>query len=233
MLGNLFNQILYEPIFKFLVFLYNNIPGHDLGIVIIILTILIRIILFPLSQKSIKSQMKMAMHKDQIKEIQSKYKSKEEQSRELMKFYKENKINPFSGCLPLLIQFPILIALYRVFINVLSAKDGLISPLFLGFLDLSKRSPILAIIAGISQFFASRLAMKRTASIPQPGVSEKAAETQKNMSRQMTYMFPLLTVFISWNFPAGLPFYWAVSTVLGLAQDYYLYKKYGRNKKDN
>src|SRR4030043_1112543 len=119
MLGNIFNQVLYEPIFKFLVFLYNNIPGHDLGVVIIILTLIIRIILFPLSQKSIKSQMRMAQFKDQIKDIQNKYKSKEEQSRELMKFYKENKINPFSGCLPLIIQLPILLALYRVFINVL------------------------------------------------------------------------------------------------------------------
>lgn len=233
MLGNLFNQILYEPIYGFLVFLYNTIPGHDLGVVIIILTILVRIILFPLSQKSIKSQMRMSLYKDQIKELQKKYKTKEEQSRELMKFYKQNKINPFSGCLPLLIQFPILIALYRVFINVLSAKDGLISPLFLGVLDLSKKSPVLAILAGVSQFFASRLATKRSISIPQPGASEKAADMQKNMGRQMTYFLPAITIFIAWNFPAGLSFYWVVSTLLGLIQDYYLYKKYGGNRKNN
>ncbi|MCX6730003.1 MAG: YidC/Oxa1 family membrane protein insertase, partial [Candidatus Portnoybacteria bacterium] len=217
MLGNLYNQILYQPIYNFLVFLYNNIPGHDLGIVIIILTLLIRVILFPLSQKSIKSQMKMAKHKDQIKEIQNKFKTKEEQSRELMKFYKENKINPFSGCLPLLIQLPIIIALYRVFINVLGAKDGLISPMFLGIIDLSQKSPILAILAGVSQFFASKMTLKRTISMPQPGVSDKAAETQKSMTRSMTYIFPVMTIFIAWNLPAGLAFYWVVSTLLGLA----------------
>jgi len=234
MLGNIFNQLLYEPIFKFLVFLYNNIPGHDLGVVIIILTLLIRIILFPLSQKSIRSQMRMSQFKDQIKDIQNKYKSKEEQSRELMKFYKENKINPFSGCLPLVIQLPILIALYRVFINVLNPNNGLVlGHTFLGIIDLSKTSSVLAILAGVSQFFASRLTMKRTASMPQPGVSDKAASTQKSMSKQMTYLFPILTIFIAWKFPAGLAFYWVVSTLLGLVQDYYLYNKYGRNPKNN
>jgi len=232
MLANLYNQILYEPIYNFLVFLYNNLPIHDLGIVIIILTILVRIILFPLSQKSIKSQMKMAGHKDQIKEIQTKFKNKEEQSRELMKFYKENKINPFSGCLPLIIQFPIIIALYRVFINVLSAKDGLISPMCLGIIDLSQKSPVLAILAGVSQFFASRMATKRTVAMPQPGVSDKAAETQKNMTRSMNYFLPIITVFIAWSLPAGLAFYWVISTLLGLVQDYYLYKKYGKNQKN-
>jgi YidC/Oxa1 family membrane protein insertase len=234
MLGNLYNQILYEPLYKFLVFLYNSIPGHDLGIAIIILTLLIRVILFPLSQKSIKSQMRMAQFKDEIKDIQNKYKSKEEQSRELMKFYKENKINPFSGCLPLIIQLPILLALYRVFINVLNPKNGLLlGHTFLGIIDLSVPSPILAILAGISQFFASRLAMKRTVTMPQPGASDKAVNAQKSMSKQMAYFFPILTIFIAWKFPAGLAFYWVVSTLLGLIQDYYLYNKYGRNQKNN
>jgi len=234
MLGNLFNQILYEPLYKFLVFLYNNIPGHDLGIAIIILTLLIRVILFPLSQKSIKSQMRMGQFKDQIKDIQTKYKSKEEQSKELMKFYKENKINPFSGCLPLIIQLPILLALYRVFINILNPENGLVlSHSFLGIIDLSVASPVLAVLAGVSQFFASRLAMKRTVAMPQPGVSGKAADTQKSMSKQMAYLLPVFTIFIAWKFPAGLAFYWVVSTLLGLIQDYYLYNKYGRNQKNN
>ena len=234
MLANLYNQILYEPLYKFLAFLCNTIPGHDLGIAIIVLTLLIRVILFPLSQKSIKSQMRMAQFKDQIKDIQNKYKSKEEQSRELMKFYKENKINPFSGCLPLIIQLPILLALYRVFINVLDPKNGLLlGHTFLGIIDLSVASPILAILAGVSQFFASRLAMKRTVTMPQPGASDKTANAQKSMSKQMAYFFPIITIFIAWKFPAGLAFYWVVSTVLGLIQDYYLYNKYGGNQKNS
>jgi YidC/Oxa1 family membrane protein insertase len=233
-IGNLYNQILYEPIYKFLVFLYNNIPGHDLGVVIIVLTLLVRVVLFPLSQKAIKSQMRMSQFKDQIKDIQNKYKSKDEQSRELMKFYKENKINPFSGCLPLIIQLPILLALYRVFINVLSPTNGLsLGHTFLGIINLSVPSPVLAILAGVSQFFASRLAMKRTVSMPQPGASDKMENAQKAMGKQMAYFLPALTILIAWRFPAGLAFYWVVSTLLGLIQDYYLYNKYGRNQKNN
>jgi len=231
-MANIFNQILYEPIFKFLVFLYNNVPGHDLGVAIIIITLLVRVILFPLSKKSIKSQMHMAKHKDRIKEIQKQFKSKEEQSRELMKFYKENKINPFSGCLPLIIQLPIIITLYRVLINVLKVGSS-ISPMFLGIINLSQKNIILAILAGISQFFASRLTTKRTVTMPQPGASDKAMETQKKMTTQMTYFMPILTVMIGIGLPAGLTFYWTISTLLGLAQDYYLYKKYGKDQKNN
>ncbi|HDY72622.1 MAG TPA: membrane protein insertase YidC [bacterium] len=164
MLATLFNEVLYRPIFNALVFLYNIVPGHDFGIAIILLTILIRVILLPLSSKSIKSRQAMSVLQPKIKEIQKKFKTKEEQTQGMMKLYKEEKVNPLSGCLPLLVQFPILIALYRVLINVLKPESlvalysfvgnpGFINPSFLGILDLSKASPVLAILAGISQFF--------------------------------------------------------------------------------
>lgn len=233
MLGNIFNQFLYQPIFKFLVILYNFIPGHDLGIVIIVLTILIKIILFPISYRGTRSQFKLSALSPQIKELQKKYKTKEEQSKELMKFYKENKVNPFSGCLPLLIQLPILIALYRVLIDILKTASASISPMFLGLIDLSKNNPVLAVIAGLSQFASSMFTLKRTSGITQPGISDKAAEKQKLLSRQMTYFFPILTVIIALKLPAGLPLYWIANTLLSLVQDYYLFKKYGRNQKSN
>ena len=219
-------SFLIKPISDLLMFLSKIVPGHDLGIVIILLTLIIRLVLFPLSRQSIRAQSKMASHKDQIKEIQAKYKTKEEQSRELMKFYKENKINPFSGCLPMIIQLVILIALYQVFIGILNSQDSSINYIFLGFLDLSKKNVVLAVLAGISQIFASLLAMKRTASIPQPGASEKSAAMQKNLNRQMSYILPVFTVFIALKLPAGLALYWVASTTLGVVQDYYLYKKF-------
>lgn len=215
-----------KPILDFLMFLSGIVPGHDLGLVIILLTIIIRIVLYPLSRHSIKAQARMSSFKDQIKEIQTKYKTKEEQSRELMKFYKENKINPFSGCLPLIIQFLVLIALYRAFITIFNTPNESINYIFLGFLNLSKKNVVLAVLTGISQLFASMLAMKRTAAMPQPGVSDKAAQMQKGLTRQMTYVLPALTVFITLNLPSGLAFYWIISTLLGLVQDYYLYKKF-------
>lgn len=245
MLGTLFNEILYRPIFNALVFLYNIIPGHDFGIAIILLTILIRAILWPLSQKSIKSRQAMSVLQPKIKEIQQKYKNKEEQSREMMKLYKEKKVNPFSGCFPLLIQFPILIALYRVFMNAFKPESlsalysfvqnpGVINASFLGILDLSKGSPVLAILAGISQFFYSKITMKHSPSVPQTSTKKGGMDMQKIMGKQMIYFMPILTIFIAWNLPAGLPLYWIIITVLGLAQEYWGFKKlHGTNQKNN
>lgn len=245
MLATLFNEALYRPIFNALVFLYNIIPGHDFGIAIILLTILIRIILFPLSYKSIKSRQALSVLQPKIKEIQKKLKTKEEQTQAMMKLYKEHKVNPFSGCLPLLIQFPILIALYRVLINVLkpasltvlysSVKNpNIINPIFVGILDLSKNSPILAILAGISQFFYSKITIKHSPSMPRASNQKGKMDMQKTMTRQMLYFMPILTVIIAWNFPAGLPLYWIVITLLGLAQEYYfLRKNHGSNQKNN
>lgn len=242
MLATLFNEALYRPLFNALVFLYNIIPGHDFGIAIILLTILIRIILSPLTYKSIKSRRDLSTLQPKIKEIQKKYKNKEEQSREMMKLYKEQKINPFSGCLPLLIQFPILIALYRVLINVLKPDSlivlypfikhpGTINSLFLGILDLSKGSPLLAILAGISQFFYSKIIMRYSPSMPQSDSKKGFANVQKTMGRQMLYFMPVLTVFIAWNFPAGLALYWVATTLLGLGQEYYFLTLLHKDKK--
>lgn len=236
MLATLFNEVLYRPILNALVFLYNIIPGHDFGIAIILLTILIRFILLPLSYKSIKSRQALSVLQPKIKEIQKKYKNKEDQSKELMKLYKEEKVSPFSGCLPLLIQFPILIALYRVLINVLKPggldvlysfvrNPGTINSVFVGILDLAKNSPVLAILAGISQFFYSKVTMKYSPSQPQPETKKGSINIQKTMTKQMLYFMPVLTVVIAWNFPAGLPLYWMASTLLGLAQEYYFLRK--------
>lgn len=219
-------NFLTKPISDLLMFLSGIVPGHDLGIVIVLITIIIRIILFPLSRQSIRAQSKMALHKDEIKEIQNKHKDKQEQSRELMKFYKEKKINPFSGCLPLIVQLIVLIALYQVFIDILNSQNSSVNYIFLGFLDLSKKNLVLAVLAGISQIFASLLAMKRAASVPQPGASEKSAIMQKTLSRQMAYVLPVFTVFIAMSLPSGLALYWVISTALGVIQDYYLYKKF-------
>ncbi|OGZ32076.1 MAG: hypothetical protein A2V69_01255 [Candidatus Portnoybacteria bacterium RBG_13_40_8] len=237
MLGTIFNEILYRPIFNGLIFLYNIIPGHDFGIAIILLTVLIRIILFPLAYYSIKSRQSLAIIQPKLKEIQQKYKTKEEQSRELMKAYKEHGVNPFSGCLPILIQLPILLALYQVFIKVLKPESlsilyGFIknpieiNPLFLGVVDLSVPNYILAVLAGISQFFYSKLTIKYSPQLPQASDKKGAGVgIQKIMGRQMMYFMPILTIFIALRLPAGLSLYWFLSTLLGLVQDYFLLRK--------
>jgi YidC/Oxa1 family membrane protein insertase len=232
-LSTIFNEILYRPIFNGLIFLYNIIPGHDLGIAIIILTIIIRLALFPLFQKSIKAQKEISALQPKIKEIQEKYKKdKEKQARELMALYKEHKVNPMSGCLPILLQLPVFVAFIRVLqAGIKTESLGLlysfvvnpqtINTVFLGIIDLAKPNIFLAVLAGIAQFVQSKMMAPKTA--PQ---KEKNGQLDfsKALTTQMTYLMPIFIVFIGLKFPAGLPLYWTVITIFGIIQQYFTAK---------
>jgi len=197
MLGQLFNSILYQPLFQALVWIYNLIP--DFGIAIIILTIVIKLVLYPLNQKAIKSQQTMAKLQPKLKKLQQKHKNdKTKQAQIMMEFYKENKINPFASFVPMLIQFPILIALFKVFIDV-SKNIDLINPIFLGLFNLSQRSIALSVIAGAVQFWQT-----------------KSISTGQN--NKFLYFMPLITVFIGLSLPAGLPLYWITITIFAIVQ---------------
>src|SRR3989344_4691421 len=121
-------NILYQPLLGVLKSLYDILPWQDFGLAIIALTLVVRIVLFPLSIQAVKSQKKFAELQPKIKEIQSKSKnSKEEQLKEVFNLYKKEKISPLSGILPLLIQLPVLIALWRLFLN----PPEIFNPMFL------------------------------------------------------------------------------------------------------
>jgi YidC/Oxa1 family membrane protein insertase len=226
----LYNEILYRPLFNGLIFLYNFIPGHDLGIAIVVLTIIVRGILYPLSQKAIKSQKEIQELQPKIKELQQKHKNdREAQGRALMELYKAHKVNPASGCLPMLIQLPILLALFSVFRTGLDparlnglygfiANPGVINNIFLGFLDLSQKNIYLAVLAGLAQFVQSKMMTPKTTA---SGGSDFASV----MSKQMLYFFPIFTVFIAATLPAGLALYWIAMTVFGVVQQYFVLRK--------
>lgn len=218
---DIWRVIFIEPIINVLALILHVIP--DIGWAIIILTIIIRLILAPLSQKSLKSQAALKELQPEMERIKTQYKDdKEGLNRALMEFYKQNKINPLSSCLPVLIQIPIMIALYQVFISGLAGKDiatylyswvpnpGIIDPHFMGLIDLSKPDKffILPILAGALQFVQSWMMMPKG----------KSQDQGAMMSKQMAFMMPLLTVFIAWSLPAGLPLYWIVTTVFAIVQ---------------
>ena len=227
-----FHTILYEPLFNALILIYNFIPGRDFGIAIILLTLIVRFALFPLNNKALKSQTKLTALQPKIKEIKEKYKDdRTRQSQEFMKLYAEHKVNPLGGCLPMLIQFPILIALYWVFINGLNpeklngfywfvANPGAINMIFIGILDLSKPSWILALLTGLAQFYQSKLMFKNKSK-----AQSSPNDMANMMSSQMTYLMPIFIVFISWRLPAGLPLYWFVTTLFSVAQQYLINRK--------
>lgn len=233
-MGNLFNTILYQPLFNILILLYEYIPGNDFGIAIIILTILIKLILYPLGSKAIKSQKALAELQPKVKEIQEKYKdSKEEQGRKLIELYKNEKINPLSGIWTLLIQLPILIALYRVFwvgfkpeqLNLLYnfvPRPENINPTFLGILDLSKPSFALAVIVGVVQFIQIKLITPKT---KETGKKDFSAQMQK----QMQYFMPFFIVLILSGLPSALGIYFLTTTLFTIIQQYIVTKKNNTN----
>jgi len=226
MISSLFNTIFYQPLFNGLIFLYNTVPGHDMGISIIILTAAIRFILWPLTSKGINNQKILVKIQPQIEEIKKKFKTnKEEQAKALMALYSENKINPLAGLLPLIIQIPIIIALWQVFLNSLNlnlnslysfipAPDK-IQPVFLGLVDLSRGSAVLAILSGALQYFQTKMIMPAT-TVKTAG----APDFSQIMAKQMLYLGPILSIVIFWSLPAALPLYWVATTLLTILQQY-------------
>jgi len=230
----MFETLFYQPVLNLLVFLYNIVPGNDLGIAIVLLTIIIKVLLFPLSKKSIKSQKELQELQPKIKEIKEKYKNnKEELGRETMKLYKENNVNPFSSCLPLLIQLPFLFAVFRVFRNgfengsldlvyAFIANPGTINQISLGFLNLSEPNIYLAILAGLAQYWQAKMMMSTRATPKVDG--SKDEDMMAIMNKQMIYMMPVLTIFIGITLPGGLTFYWLITTLLTGFQQLYVFK---------
>lgn len=230
-LASAFTTVLYQPLFNALVLIYLYLPGRDFGIAIIILTILIKLILYPLGVQAIRSQKAMAQLQPKMKEIQEKFKdNKEQQSRALLDLYKKEKINPLSGFLPLLIQLPILIGLYQVFwkgfgesqmkfLYGFISNPGQINTTFLGVMDMAQASMFLAVVTGIAQFIQSKMMSQKQ--IKSSGKSDMSQMMQK----QMLYFLPLFTVFILWKMPAAVALYWLTTTLFTIVQQYIILKK--------
>jgi len=232
-LSIVFNEVLYRPIFNALVLLYQYLPGQDFGIAIIVLTCIVRLLLYPSTVKSIRSQKALQELQPKIKEIQNKFKkNKEEQAKAMMKLYKEKKINPLSGCLPLLAQLPMLIALFLVLRNLAGnsgsidsslfysfvSHPGEINPMFLGILNLTTPSSILAVFAGIFQFIQTKMISAKT------NVSGKSGDFSQMMQKQMLYFFPILTFLILLKLPSAIGLYWMTTTLFAIGQQYLTFK---------
>jgi YidC/Oxa1 family membrane protein insertase len=238
MFTQIYNAVVYHPILNLLVVLYKVIP--DIGVVIIIVTILIRLALAPSFHKSLKSQKEMNALQPKLNAVREKHKdNKEAQAKAMMDLYKEHKISPFGSCLPLLLQLPILIALYQVFSKALTNHltglysfvhfTGTINPKFFNLIDLSKAGwgngmiswpgIVLAVLAGVAQFWQSKMMM------PKADSTTVQDSTTRIMQAQTTYFLPLFTIYIGTRWPAGLPLYWLVTTLFSVAQQYYIMRK--------
>ncbi|MBI2450318.1 MAG: membrane protein insertase YidC [Candidatus Nealsonbacteria bacterium] len=215
--GNLFNLIFYQPLQWALMFLYNYLPGNDFGVAVIALTVLVKLMLYPLGIQGIKSQKALQGLQPKIKEIQEKFKDdKTRQAKETMDLYKKEKINPFSSFLLLLIQLPILFALFKVFGTGLGNMAG-IDTTFLGIINLAEGSAVLVILSGIAQFWQTKMMAPPSTRSARSG---QAADFSGMMQKQMLYFFPIFTIFILWRMPSAIALYWLTTTLFTIAQQY-------------
>lgn len=233
----LYIEVLVRPLFNLLVGITNILPNHSVGIAIILVTIVVRLILLPPSLHQVRqmtrNQEKMKEVQHKLKDIQLKHKEdKAKQAEATMQVYRAAGINPAAGCLPLLVQLPILIALYRVFLSgigpdtfhylyPLVAQPAELQTVFLG-IALTEPSLLLGVIAGILQFILMRYASPAPA--PAPGANEETAQMMQSMQKNMMYFFPVMTVFIALQLPAALSLYWVISTLLAILQQYLIKK---------
>lgn len=232
-MNGIFQTLFYQPVLNLLVFLYNNLG--DLGLAIIFLTIIVKLILLPLSKKSIKSQKALQDLQPKMEELKAKHKGdKQAESVALMNLYKENKVNPFSSCLPLIVQLPFFFAIFRVFrdgfaqnhLDLLYPFIGnpeTINTIALGFLNLSERSIVLAILAGAAQFLQGRMLHTKKPKVKTAGAKDE--NMLSVMNKQMLYVMPAVTVFIGLSFPAGLTLYWFLTTVFTVLQQKLVFSK--------
>lgn len=242
MLMEFFKAVFYEPLYNGLIFLFDVMPWADAGLMVILFTILVKLILFPLSRKSVETQMVMKQIQPELDSLKKKYKDdREGQARAMMALYKEKKLNPLAGIFLVLIQIPIILSLYFVFLNgglpevnidILYSFvpiPEMISMNFLGLLDISQKSLVLAILSGVSQFFQMRYALPAT-----PPKSDKPSfkdDLARSMSLQMKYVMPIFIIFIAYQLPAVIGLYWVTSNLFAIGQEIVVRRKYRLDQK--
>jgi len=228
-----FTTILYVPFYNLLILTVWLIPGHYVGVAIILLTLLVRVALLPSSLKAARFQVKNNELQPKINKIKSEIKDSQEQTKAIMALYKEEGHSPLGSCLPLFIQMPILIVLYSVFRHGLSVdgftalypfipRPDTINTAFLGF-DLTKADPwILPIAAAAFQLLLSYMMLpKKVKGV----VEEKSNDPMAMMNKQMLFLPAIITIFFGRTMPAALVIYWIATTVFSIGQQWYVNKE--------
>ena len=234
MLSDFWNNFFYEPIYNLLIFLISVVPFGDLGIAVILLTVLIKTVLIPFTNQVLKDQQslqKLAPKIEEIKKLANK--DKEKEARQMLALYRENKINPFRSIGLVIVQIVILISLYVVFIRGLEHRDILysfvqypeqIKTAFLGLLPLNDKSFLIGLITGLTQFAYTMVSMpkqKKSEGKEIKKISDKPsfqAEFKKSFEFQARYVFPILTGIITWTLPAMIGLYWTTANLFSTAQ---------------
>lgn len=239
-----FRTVIYIPLYNALVFLIDILPFFDVGLVIVIFTLIIKFILFPLSRKAVKTQLEMKAIQPKLKELKEEYKDDQQQyAMKMLELYKEHEINPFSSIFLTLLQIPIIISLYYVFLKSglpeihmdilysFTPVPEMVNMRFLGIVnDVSEKSHFLALLAAVSSFYQMKYSIPKPDSKTKPGESFKD-DLARSMSVQMRYVFPVVVYFISYTISGVIAIYWFTSNMFTIGQE--IYTRKNLNKHDH
>lgn len=239
-----FKTVIYTPLYNTLVYLIDIVPGGDVGLAIILLTLIVRCALLPVSLKAARTQRLIKKMEPHVATIKEKHKdNSEEQMKQILALYKERGFNPFLNFALVLVQLPIIFALYFVFYKgglpvihpellysfVPLPSPDQISVHFLNILDVTSRNVVLALAAGITQFFLFRLTFPTPA--PLPKNPSMADEMKRNLSVQMRYIFPVIVTGIAYSISAAIALYWVTSNLFSIGQELYVRRRLDHEEK--
>jgi YidC/Oxa1 family membrane protein insertase len=231
----MFHTIFYQPLYNALVALTTIVPGHDLGLAVVLLTIIVKLILIPISHKTIKTQKKMKELEPAMSKIKENHKDQQEQALKIMELYSQHGVNPFSGVFLMFLQLPIILALFFVFKDGLDLtstdiysfilKPEFISHKLFGLVDLTQKSIVLALLVGITQLVQVQL------SVPPAPAKKEGADASfgdslaQSMSFQVKYVLPVFIMFVSYGLNTAVSVYWIVNNLFTVAHELYVRRK--------
>jgi YidC/Oxa1 family membrane protein insertase len=228
-----FHTVFYDPIYNALVALVALIPGSDVGVAVILVTIAIRLILLPFSLSAARTQRTMKDLEPKLKELKEKHKGdKEKEALETLALYRESKVNPFASILMVFIQIPVLLALYLVFyyepfptLNIerlysFTPIPGSISLLFLGLVSVAGKSLVLSFLAGITQYLQAHFALAGT--MKPSDTKNMQNDFQRIMGTQLKYVFPFIIGVISYTTSGAIALYFITTNLAGVLQELHI-----------
>lgn len=242
MISAAFHTVIYQPLYNGLVFLIDVAPNHDVGIAVILLTLFVKFVLFPLSRQAVRTQEEMKKVAPLIEELKKTHKNdREGEARAMLALYREHNIRPFASFFLILLQLPILFGLYWVFyrgglpvvdVSALYSfipQPSLVDMNFIGFFDMAGKSIILAFLAGATQFIYARISVA-----PAPATGERSfqADLARSFNLQIRYVLPVVVTVIAYTISSAVALYWVTSNLFMIVQETIVRRKYKNNKND-
>lgn len=236
----MFNTLIVQPLFNLVLFFYAILPYHDLGVAIIIVTILVRLLVWPLASKQLHSQRAMQKLAPEIAKLRKKAGGdKQKESQMLMELYKEKGISPFASLTPILIQMPLLIAFYYALRHAVHAGDianmvypaianmpavkaiianpAAYKPALFGIVNLAKPNVVIAVLAAVSQYIQTKQIL--------PKKTSDKADAAAQVAQMSVLLFPFMTFLFAMSLPSALGLYWFVASLVSIFQQWLILRK--------